>query len=391
LVPNSGQPNPICYEVARSAVLAPTIHGASYSSGCLRMKVRASSLGRKGTTSLASKVAVPSFSRYPVSGLYSIAHLFPKAQRCGVYILEFGNGERYVGQAVDVVRRFGDHRRTIGDIAFLEFAPCRRVDLSELELTMIRQQRARGHELRNVVHGRGPLGDSDLDPLVLPSEQHAWLTDPHVVFPDDGIRTEDQVQRRKYRPRYDRLKKDPAFPLAAEILNWYVPACLPKPARTERTFWAVSARPSTNRNAAGGRLCTLSVNKMETLFLVAGEDRGGGRFFGGVVNVSLRALTERAGGLSTLRRGYRHLSFDRPGYESGGGDVLAIRFAGVDGYVSVWDIPGALDSARALNLMLMRKGPTLQWRWHCYDLADWAFASESALSELWDQTGLDTT
>ncbi|NIK61477.1 GIY-YIG nuclease family protein [Kribbella shirazensis] len=333
-----------------------------------------------------AKVAVPRFSRFSVSGLHSVAHLFPKAQRCGVYILEFGNGERYVGQAVDVVRRFGNHRRIFGDIVVIEFAPCRRAELSDLERRMIQQQRARGYELRNIVHGLGPLGDSDLDPLILPSEQHAWLTDPDVAFLDDGIRAPDDELRRKHRPRYQRLKKHPAFPFAAEILNWYVPTCLPKPAKTERTFWAVSAMPGTNRDASGGRLCTLSANKMETLFLVAGEDRGS-RYFGGVANVSARALTERAGDLSALRRQYRHLSFGRPRYESGGGDVLAITFVGVDGCLSVWDIPGAVDAARALNLMLMRKGPTLQWRWHCYDLADWAFASESTLSELWDQHG----
>jgi hypothetical protein len=129
---------------------------------------------------------------------------------------------------------------------------------------------------------------------------------------------------------------------------------------------------------------------METLFLVAGEV-GGDRYLGGVVNVSLRALTERAGGLGSLRQQHRDLSFHRPKYESGGGDVLAISFVGVHGYLSVWDIPGAVDAARALNLMLMRKGPTLQWRWHCYDLADWAFASESAMSDMWDRTGLDAT
>jgi hypothetical protein len=139
--------------------------------------------------------------------------------------------------------------------------------------------------------------------------------------------------------------------------------------------------PSTNRTRLSRRLCTLSVNKMETFFLVVGEDEGKPYLYG-VVNVSLQALTEHAGGLSSLKRQHRHLSFERPKYESGGGDVLAIVFAGAEGYISVWDIPGALDAARALNLMLMRKGPTFQWRWHCYDLADWAFASKSALASL---------
>jgi hypothetical protein len=337
---------------------------------------------------LASRTAAPRFARYPVSGLYSIAHLFPKAQRCGVYILEFGNRERYVGQAIDVVRRFGDHRRIVGDIAFVEFALCKRAELSDFERKMIDQQRSSGHKLRNIVHGLGPLGDSDLDPTVLPSEQHAWLTDPDLILPDDGIRAEDNAQRQQHRARYERIRQEPGFHFVAQILNWYIQGCLPKPAETERTFWAVSAMPGTNRNRASRRLCTLSVNKMETLFLVTGE-ADGERYFYGAVNVSLQTLTEHAGKLSRLERQHSHLSFHRPTYESGGGDALAIVFMGIEGYMSVWDIPGALEAARALNLMLMRKGPTLQWRWHCYDLADWGFASESDIAHVWGWGGSD--
>ncbi|MFG1627819.1 GIY-YIG nuclease family protein [Kribbella sp. NPDC049227] len=323
----------------------------------------------------------PQFSRHNVSGLYSVAHLFQQGKRCGVYILEFGNGERYVGQAVDVVRRFGAHRRNLGDITFLEFSPCKPAELSDLEVRMIRQQRARGHQLRNIVHGLGPLGDSDLDPLVLPSEQHAWLTSPVEEPPADGVRADDDVQRHRHRAKYEQLRREPAFPLLAEILNWYVPVCLPQPARTERTFWALSALPGTNRTRQAHRLCTLSVNKMETFFLVVGEVDGE-RFFGGGVNLSLRTLTEQAGALSSLKRRHQHLSFARTAYESGGGDVVSITFTGIEAYFDLWDVPGAVDAARTMNLMLMRKGPTFQWRSHCYDLADWGFASESELATL---------
>lgn len=40
----------------------------------------------------------------------SIAALVPERHRCGVYILEFANGERYVGQTLDVVHRYRSHR-----------------------------------------------------------------------------------------------------------------------------------------------------------------------------------------------------------------------------------------------------------------------------------------
>jgi hypothetical protein len=38
--------------------------------------------------------------------------------------------------------------------------------------------------------------------------------------------------------------------------------------------------------------------------------------------------------------------------------------------------------------MLMRKGPTFQWRGHCYDLADWGFASDSTMTQLWVEAGV---
>lgn len=52
---------------------------------------------------------VPRFRSYDVRELESVAPLF-REERCGIYILEFSNGDRYVGQAKDVTRRFAQHR-----------------------------------------------------------------------------------------------------------------------------------------------------------------------------------------------------------------------------------------------------------------------------------------
>ena len=342
---------------------------------------------RAGRISAADRFPrMPRFSRYPVGRLASVAHLFPPAERCGVYILEFANEERYVGQTINVASRFGSHRRAHGDIAYLQFRRCPRARLTALETATIGRQRDAGYKLRNITHALGPLGDSDLDPVVLPAEQFAWLNDPECSFGDQGDRAGDPAQRREYHARYLRLSQEDIFPLVTRIVGHYVPACLPKPAQTERTFWAISVLPGTGRTRHGRRLTTLSVNKMETLFLVEG-DGGGGRYFGGVVNVSLRELTGTAGSLKRLSRDHPMLDFRAAAYESAGGDALAIEFTGIDGYSRLWDIPGAPHAARALNVMLMRKGPTFQWRSHCYDLADWAFAADDQAGKASKQTG----
>jgi hypothetical protein len=210
------------------------------------------------------------------------------------------------------------------------------------------------------------------------------LTDPDLYLTEDVARTDDPKQRRERRPGYRRLQRERFFyPLAAQFLYMHVPIAIPCPARTERTFWAVSAMPATNRSRQGGRLFTLSVNKMETFFLFAGE-MDGDPFYGGVINVSQTRLLEKNGSLAGLRRRFPSLGFRSASYESGGGDVTSITFMGMEGYFQVLDVPGAVEAARALTMMLMRKGPTLQWRYHSYDLADWAFAEQQEIDALWD-------
>jgi hypothetical protein len=335
---------------------------------------------------MSTDIAVPRFSRHAVRGLHSVAHLFPKSQRCGIYILEFVNGDRYVGQAIDVVRRFGNHRHNLGDIAFVEFSACRRTQLNDLEVKMIHHERGGGHRLRNIVHGTGPVGESDLDPLVSRSEQFTWLNDPDAILNDEGVRIDDPEQRASRRPQYEHLRQQPMFPVVAGVLHWYIPACLPKPAETERTFWAVSALPATNRNAYKQRLCTLSVNKMEVLFLVQTQlDEA--TWISGVMNVSLSTLTDGTGSLKSLERKYPDLFFDLGTYESGGGDVASIQFFEKD-ISLLMEMPRLVEAARAMNLMLMRKGPTFQWRGHCYDLADWGFASDSTTTQMWVKAGV---
>lgn len=323
----------------------------------------------------------PRFVKHEVSKLYSVAHLFPKAKRCGIYILGFSNGERYVGQSVNVVTRFGMHRRRWDDIDELLFSPCPRAELDAFEQRMIRAQRGR-HPLRNITHALGPLGESDLDPIVAPDEQYAWLNED-AELADVQVRADDPEQRKKYRTRYCQLEKSPYFGFVAFAVNVYVQFTIPKPRQTERTFWSLSALPSTNRNRFGGRLATLSVNKMETLFLFSATDPANANqsIVGGRMNVSRSALEAAAGPIDDLRENYPMLGFDIVDYESAGGDGLLITFGAAD-YMTVLELPGWQHAAQQLNLTLMRKGPTFQWRWHCYDLADWAVRDLLTVAEV---------
>lgn len=71
----------------------------------------------------------PSFRRFAIGTLPSVAALFPPHQRRGIYVLESSNGEQYVGQALNVVARFATHRHGSrhhepwNDVVAIQFAP----------------------------------------------------------------------------------------------------------------------------------------------------------------------------------------------------------------------------------------------------------------------------
>lgn len=322
-----------------------------------------------------SRMERPPFTRWETSELGSLAALAPEGHRCGVYVLEFNDGTRYVGQASDVVRRYATHRRahlragrSIQAVEFAEVAPA---DLNRVERFMIAHEEQLG-PISNNRHTSQFNGPSLLDPIITVDEQLAWLNGPSD---DKGIdletaRRDDPVQRAKGQQRYQQLLSHPLGELACEILRDFVSATVPHPRQTERQFWAMSAMPF-----GGARMATLSVGNMELLFLYVEpgpvEEFGQTFAFGGLINVAASQVAPDvlAGALDN-DWAYRD---DGNGYESAGADWGAFRFfidADRDGYDELLSWPGVADGARTLALRQMRKGTTLQGRWHNYPLAD---------------------
>ncbi|MCI4061605.1 GIY-YIG nuclease family protein [Micromonospora sp. R77] len=297
-------------------------------------------------------------------GLNSIAHLLPRARgRCGVYELTFADGERYVGQAVDVVARFGQHRRTWTDIVELAFRQVGRDRLDEVERDQIRRREAAGVPLRNVVHTTGRLGTSDLDLHLSPPEQRRWLTDhqPHQVRLD--ARPDDPVLHRRSRHRFDRLQADPRFTdELARLVGAYLRATMPVPELTELSYWTLSALPGTNA-ASYPRLFTLTVHALETLYVCHDRHRP--------EEPQIWVNVDRAVARSQLRTRFRLATMHaveghyriRPG-------VLGLRFTSVRSARDALTQPGIIRAARRLNLDLMRKGPALNWKTHCPHLVE---------------------
>lgn len=111
---------------------------------------------------------------YQVAGRSSIANLFGPKKRCGIYVLHFANDEHYVGQSVDVVRRYSDHRKNHTDIERISFKVIPEIDLDQEEKNLIA---ALEHQfpLRNISLTTFYYGDSDFDQIMSTDEQNKWL------------------------------------------------------------------------------------------------------------------------------------------------------------------------------------------------------------------------
>jgi hypothetical protein len=101
--------------------------------------------------------------KFHVRECTSIADLFPARKRCGIYVLQFSNGEAYVGQAVDVTRRYVQHRQTHDDIERIHFRVVSRKNLNEEERNVIWTLEQNGYHLRNIIFTSVLQGEADFD------------------------------------------------------------------------------------------------------------------------------------------------------------------------------------------------------------------------------------
>ena len=101
---------------------------------------------------------------------------------CGIYTLEFTNGERYVGQTIDLVSRLSSHGRRWEDIVAVSFVECGPEDLNDLERAMISDAERR-HVVGNRAFTKMPGGPSELDFVVDVQQQAEWLGGVQPAYP----------------------------------------------------------------------------------------------------------------------------------------------------------------------------------------------------------------
>lgn len=310
----------------------------------------------------------------PVSTLRSIAHLFSSSKsRCGIYLLEFPQQKFYIGQAVDVVRRFAQHCKNYDEISGFSFIPTRRTCLDQAERDLIQEAELLGLKILNTVHASNVIGETDLDMVISKEEQAAWLSSP-AHFNNGDTSTPivlPNAQCERFAEQFRKFKEHALYEAASRLLQAYVRYCIPAPKRTEYSFWVVSCLPSTNRNTWPRLLC-VSAGVMELFAL--GYQKADPSELWGFVTVASDVLSETFKTDKSIIATFPSVEIFRVQYRDAGQHQLTLWATNEQSVKALLEHESVRKAAATLALRIMRKRATIYAKFHCKYLADLASA-----------------
>jgi hypothetical protein len=309
----------------------------------------------------------------PVATLPTVAHLFSskrKNSRCGVYLLAFPDNTHYIGKAIEVVRRFSQHRQRHA-ISGFSFIPTREALLDRVEFDKIRLAENLGLRLINVVHTSVTAVEADLDLVLPPGEQAKWIgrgayhfrrdRSPSIVLPQSHID--------RFAPKFRQLLAHPMASAAAQLLRAYLINAIPSPRRTEYSFWNVSCMPSTGAPTRK-RLFCVSAASMELFVLFC--DKSDPRELSGFVTISVETLAALQPDVDAFKRRHPTVDFSIYPYQDAGEDQITLQVFGLDALKRLLADKAVQMAAGVLAQRVMRKRPTFYAQFHCPQLASLA-------------------
>jgi len=334
-----------------------------------------------------------SFDSYDVQDRSSFAP-FVRGRSSGIYIFEFANGQRYIGQTIHFAGRFpahirgSDHHEAWEDITRLMVMDAKPADLDELEFQIIAWQKDEGYSLRNKVFNFGFEGPSQLDSDIPIIDQLHWAngdSDYDIADireaadrPFEG-RTKLHHSPEGRQPWLNETTDDEAWPTVANAvcadLGAVIARAIPEAVELESIYWTVSDYPNT----VGGRLATLNVGSVEVLYIPREPIdlvRGGSEN----VKIHCSRLNMAAGTVideGELQARWQNTPLfvsnmtRQPSYGIGPVDNVIIP-TGLVG--QALDHPDILQGVREFCLNLMRSGQSgIFRRWHAPELARRAY------------------
>ncbi len=307
-----------------------------------------------------------SFQRWDMPPGLAPSVMFGSDPGPGICLLEFADGSEHVGQSIHPITRLGTHRRRFDDIVAVRFASVARTDLDRAEQEIITGRRNGGVLLRNRTLMSQPLGASALDAIVSQENQAAWISadfrDADVIVAPERI----ELARARILADPERLptpmRMHPQLMEALKSFATYLYSVIPFPHETEGRGWALSAWPSTNRTRNHRRLCTLSIQNVELLFLFEDRSETGAWEQEMVLNVA-----------PTLPDASKLADLFNDGAYRTAGPVKTAYLAGWHDLDYVLSDPDVLLAARELALGQLRKGRAMFSCFHSEALADEVF------------------
>lgn len=290
-----------------------------------------------------------------VEGCGSITEFLPDTRKSGIYVLHFGDDTYYVGQSVEVARRFSQHVPNFEDIRAISFRPVAISQLSYIEKQTVHLLEDIGVKLRNILLSSFTHAKTNFAEIMSESEQEKWLSD--LSFVDlRGLRRVDEDLRRKYSVRYQTFINDPKADEVVQFLRCYIPVGIACILQGEASYWAISCLPGANVKV----FCRVNIYWQEVLTIY--EDKGT-LFFSLHLANSLAPIK-----LTEIEKNNFEITDHR--YFPGGDDQINFIFIDLHTALTALKNQGIQNAIRRFNLGLMRKGICQYGRYHCYDLAD---------------------
>ena len=293
----------------------------------------------------------------------TIADLFKPEKRCGIYILRFTNNQFYVGQAVDVVRRFVQHTKVHDDIQEISFKTFPKTELNRVEQEIIKLLEIRNVTLRNINLTSIPKGDTDLDLIISPSEQQLWLQSNHNNELTEYWLNEPNLQVKYSRKFQKLLKRKDFIDSAKPFLIEYFKKCVLQPSKTELSFWSLTCLTKAFIDSDLVALCRLNLFWCEVLTIWIDDDKS--------IHYTFH-LTKSLLPKSYLLRKIlkiKSLSISNHFYQRGGPDQFSVEVTGIQDALKLLDNDKIVMAIKTFNLRQMQKGATIYGKYHCVDLA----------------------
>ncbi len=288
-----------------------------------------------------------------VEGCGSISDFYD-SKATGIYVLHLAHEKCYVGQSVDVRKRFSQHKVNFDDIKGLSFRPTPENQLSGIEKQTVSLLESIGVTLTNVLLSSFTQTDSEFTDIMSLEEQERWLTD--LNYADmRGERRIDNDLRSRYSTKFKKFMADPKSAEIIGFLHRYALVGIPAILKGEVSFWAVSCLPSP-----GHAFCRVNIYWQEVLTVFEEKDV---LFFS--LHLTKSLLNEYLKGVSKIE-----CELDEHKYVPGGDDQVHLIFKTSKNALTALQNSDVQKAIRKFNLNLMRKGRCAYGRYHCFDLAD---------------------